>query len=108
MRQNSDRNRGALSIGELSRLTGVNSETIRYYEKIRLVPVPPRSSGGRRVYGAAERRALAFVRRSRNLGFPLHEIRTLLKLGGPEPAPCSEVHDLPSRQPTDIRSKIAH
>ncbi len=107
MRQISDKNAGAFSIGELSRLTGVNSETIRYYEKIRLVPVPPRSSGGRRVYGAAERRALAFVRRSRNLGFTLDEIRTLLKLGGPERAPCSEVHDLASRHLTDIRSKIA-
>ncbi len=107
MRQNGNRKTDAFSIGELSRLTGVNSETIRYYEKIRLVPLPPRSRGGRRVYGAVERRALAFVRRSRNLGFTLDEIRALLRLGGPERAPCGEVRELASQHLADIRVKIA-
>ena len=97
----------AYSIGELSRLTGVNVETIRYYEKVGMVPPPPRSRSGRRVYGPEERRALAFVRRSRNLGFTLDEIRALLEIGGPEKAPCGEVREIASRHLGDIRSKIA-
>ena len=72
-----------LTIGKLSRLTGVNIETIRYYEKIKVLPAPLRADNGRRVYGAMERRILAFVRRSRELGFSLDEIRTLMRLGGP-------------------------
>jgi MerR family mercuric resistance operon transcriptional regulator len=66
------------SIGELSRLTGVNIETIRYYERVDMIPAPPRTEGGRRVYGPTERRLLGFVRRARELGFTLSEIRTLL------------------------------
>lgn len=96
-----------VTIGELSRLTGVNLETIRYYEKIGLVPAPPRSRSGRRMYGAGERRVLSFVRRARNLGFTLDEIRALLKLGGPDRAPCREVRDIASRHLADIRAKIS-
>ena len=50
---------GELSIGELSRRTRVNVETIRYYERIAMLPAPPRSAGGRRVYGLADTRTLA-------------------------------------------------
>lgn len=96
-----------LTIGELSKLTGINLETIRYYEKIRLIPPPPRSRSGRRLYGASDRRLLFFVRRARNLGFTLDEIRTLLRLGGPERAPCKEVRDIASRHLADIRAKIS-
>jgi hypothetical protein len=56
-----------IPIGELSRLTGVNIETIRYYEKIKMLRAPPRTEGGRRVYGPAETRLLAFIRRVREL-----------------------------------------
>jgi MerR family transcriptional regulator, mercuric resistance operon regulatory protein len=63
-----------LSIGELSRRTGVHIETIRYYERIEMLP---RTASGRRVYGRAETRTLAFIRRSRELGFTLDEIRRL-------------------------------
>src|SRR5262245_52095962 len=70
----------ALSIGELSRRTGVNIETIRYYERIKMLPAPPRTASGRRVYGPAEIGSLAFIRRSRELGFTLDEIRALLTL----------------------------
>ena len=52
-----------IPIGELSRQTGVNIETIRYYEKVRMLRPPPRTEGGRRVYGPAEIRLLAFIRR---------------------------------------------
>lgn len=54
---------GGIPIGELSRLTGVNIETIRYYEKVRMLRPPPRTEGGRRIYGPAEIRLLAFIRR---------------------------------------------
>ncbi len=52
-------------IGELSCLAGVNIETIRYYERIGMVPIPPRTEGGRRVYGTAHVQSLIFVRRGR-------------------------------------------
>ncbi|MEX0752059.1 MAG: MerR family DNA-binding transcriptional regulator, partial [Xanthobacteraceae bacterium] len=52
-------------IGELSRRTGVHIETIRYYEKIKMLPAPPRTAGGRRVYGPVETRTLTFIRRAR-------------------------------------------
>jgi DNA-binding transcriptional MerR regulator len=71
-----DRSDG-IPIGELSRLTGVNIETIRYYEKIKMVH-HPRTEGGRRVYGPTEIRVLAFIRRGRELGFGLEDIRALL------------------------------
>ena len=54
-----------LSIGELSRRTGVNVETIRYYERVKILPTPQRTEGGHRLYGPNETRALAFIRRAR-------------------------------------------
>jgi MerR family transcriptional regulator, mercuric resistance operon regulatory protein len=60
-----------ISIGELSKHSGVNIETIRYYERIKMLPAPPRTASGRRLYGPAERRTLAFIRRARDLGFTL-------------------------------------
>ena len=95
-----------LTIGQLSQLTGVNIETIRYYEKIRVLPAPPRAENGRRVYGQTERRILAFVRRSRELGFSLDDIRTLLRLGGPERASCREVREIAAHHLDDIRTRI--
>ena len=77
-----------ISIGELSKQSGVNIETIRYYERIKMLPAPPRTASGRRLYGPAERRTLAFIRRSRDLGFTLEEIRALLALGGPARLMC--------------------
>lgn len=95
------------SIGELSRHSGVNIETIRYYERINMLPAPPRAANGRRVYGPAEKRTLAFIRRSRDLGFTLQEIRALLALGGPERAPCADVHRIASAHLTSVRNKLS-
>lgn len=95
-----------IPIGELSHLTGVNIETIRYYEKIKMLPAPPRTESGRRVYGAKETQILAFIRRGRELGFTLDEIRALLDLGGPGKASCGEVREIARRHLKDIRSKI--
>jgi MerR family transcriptional regulator, mercuric resistance operon regulatory protein len=95
------------TIGKLSQLSGVNIETIRYYEKIGMLLPPPRTGSGRRVYGSIEARILCFVRRSRELGFSLDEVRALLRLGGPEKAPCREVRRIATHHLDDIRAKIS-
>ncbi len=69
----------ALPIGEMSRKTGVNIETIRYYERIGVMPRPVRTEGGHRAYDADQLKRLAFIKRSRELGFSLGEI---LLIGG--------------------------
>lgn len=97
----------ALSIGALSRRTGVNIETIRYYERINMTPHPPRTASGRRVYGDVETRTLAFIRRARELGFTLDEIRALLALStehGHEA--CAEVRHLAADHLQDVRARI--
>ena len=95
-----------LAIGELAKRSGVNIETIRYYERVNLLPQPPRTASGRRLFGMNELRILVFIRRARELGFSLDEIRTLLRLGGPEKAPCREVREVATRHLEDIRSKL--
>ncbi len=96
-----------IPIGELSRLTGVNIETIRYYEKIKMLQPPPRTEGGRRVYGPTETRMLAFIRRGRELGFGLEDIRVLLALGEPGKASCADARKIAAHHLDDIRTKIA-
>jgi MerR family transcriptional regulator, mercuric resistance operon regulatory protein len=98
----------SLPIGELSRRTGVNIETIRYYERIKILPAPSRSARGRRVYGVAETRTLAFVRRARELGFALDEIRALLALSAENnERACAEVSELATSHLAEVRAKIA-
>ena len=96
-----------LTIGRLSELTGVNIETIRYYERTKVLPAPARTESGRRVYQSADIRTLAFLRRARELGFSLDEIRALLRLGGPEKASCREVRRIAAHHLDDIRAKIS-
>jgi MerR family mercuric resistance operon transcriptional regulator len=96
-----------LTIGRLSELTGVNIETIRYYERTKVLPAPARTESGRRVYQSADIRTLAFLRRARELGFSLDEIRALLRLGGPEKASCREVRRIATHHLDDIRAKIS-
>lgn len=99
--------RPALPIGELSRLTGVNIETIRYYERIGMLPAPPRTASGRRVYDRRQQRVLSFIRRGRELGFSLPEIRALLDLGAPGDASCGQVREIASSHLASVRAKIA-
>ena len=96
----------ALPIGELSKRSGVNIETIRYYERVRLLSPPPRTASGRRVYDSTDHRILVFIRRSRELGFSLEAIRALLRRGGPEKASCREVREIAAHHLEDIRSKL--
>jgi MerR family mercuric resistance operon transcriptional regulator len=96
-----------LPIGELSRRTGVNIETIRYYERVKMLPAPRRTASGRRIYGTPDFRILTFIRRSRELGFSLNEVRALLRLGAPGRASCGEVKAIATHHLKNIRAKIA-
>jgi len=95
-----------LPIGELSRRTGCNIETIRYYERIGLIPPPPRR-GRYRSYGGEDVARLGFVRRARELGFTLDEVRALLGLAAGGQTTCAEVRDLAAAHLTDVRARIA-
>jgi MerR family mercuric resistance operon transcriptional regulator len=96
-----------LPIGALSKHSGVKIETIRYYERVQMLAPPPRTASGRRVYEVTDLRILVFVRRARELGFSLDEIRALLRLGGPEKAPCREVRAIAAHHLEDIRAKLS-
>ncbi len=95
-----------LKIGDLSRRTGCNIETIRYYERIGLVPAPPRL-GRYRSYGSSDVQRLRFIRRARALGFTLDEIRTLLSLAPDAAENCAQAQDVAQAHLVDVRSKIA-
>ena len=84
----------------------MNIETIRYYERVKMLAPPPRTAGGRRIYGSNDLRMLVFIRRARELGFSLDDIRALLRLGGPEKASCREVRAIAAHHLEDIRSKL--
>tara|TARA_R110001592_G_scaffold27763_5_gene102653 strand:- start:13393 stop:13791 length:399 start_codon:yes stop_codon:yes gene_type:complete len=95
------------TIGKLSSQTGVNIETIRYYEKEGILPAPPRTEGGHRLYSEEHLRRLTFVRRSRELGFSLNEIRTMLDMVDGGNLTCSEVKDVTVKHLENVRDKIS-
>ena len=92
--------------GELAKASGCNIETVRFYERAGLLPAPPRSAAGHRLYNQEHLRRLVFIRRSRDLGFTLEEVRGLLNLvdGG---YTCGEVQTLTLKHLENIREKIA-
>ncbi len=94
------------TIGRMSAETGVNIETIRYYERIGLIGKPPRSGGERRLYDPAASRRLGFIRRARELGFSIEEIRALIVLSAGK-GRCADVHALTVGHLADVRAKIA-
>lgn len=95
-----------LSIGQVSRATGVNIETIRYYERIGILPEPARTQGRHRLYEASHVGRLKFIKRSRTLGFSLEEIRGLLHLVDGAKFTCAEVNEITVAHLSDIRAKI--
>lgn len=97
----------ALRRAELARRTGANLETIRYYEKVGLLPPPPRTSTGYRSYDSVHERRLRFVLRARELGFSLAEIHALLRLADEREQPCAEASRLAMTHLADVRAKIA-
>lgn len=88
-------------------MSGVHLETIRYYERIGLIPAPGRTEGGHRAYDAPALRRLTFVRRARELGFSIEEIRALLGLAEPGHRACQEVRVVAETHLNDVRAKIA-
>ena len=99
---------GEIQIGELSRRSGCNIETIRYYERVGLLPHPPRSPSRYRLYDTDDVCRLTFVRRSRELGFSLDEVRALLALSADRgQETCAEVRELAAHHLEGVRAKIA-
>lgn len=93
--------------GDLAKRTGVNAETIRYFERIGVLVAPERTKGGHRVYNQNHVRALSFIRRARALGFSPDEVRAIVELGGPGKATCGEVREIASHHLERVRAKIA-
>ena len=92
--------------GILSRRTGCNIETVRYYERVGLMPDPGRSEGGHRLYAEEHVRRLQFIRRCRELGFTIEEIRALLDLVDRRDYTCAEVRDISIAHVDEVRRKI--
>jgi len=95
-----------MKIGELSRATGTKVETIRFYEAEGLIPRPARTSGNYRDYARAHLDRLSFIRRSRDLGFSLDQVRTLLRLADDGDAPCAEVDAITAANIAEIDRKL--
>lgn len=96
-----------LTIGRLAAVTGVNLETVRYYERIKLMPPPARTASGHRAYEESHMQRLAFIRRARELGFSIEEVRALLALAEPTHASCAEVREIAGAHLQDVRTKLA-
>jgi MerR family transcriptional regulator, mercuric resistance operon regulatory protein len=96
-----------LTIGQLAKSAGVNRETVRYYERIGLIDRPPRTEGGHRVYDQQAAKQLAFVRRARDLGFGISDIRALLTLAAPGRNSCAEVKRVASAHLVNVQIKLA-
>jgi MerR family mercuric resistance operon transcriptional regulator len=96
----------SLPIGALSKQTGCNIETIRFYEKIAMLPKPARTEGGRRIYSQQHVERLSFIRRARALGFTLNQVRTLLSLSETHDHVCMDVKEVASAHLADVRRKI--
>ena len=94
-------------IGKVAAKTGCNIETIRFYEKENLLPPPDRTEGGHRLYGKAQIGRLVFIRRCRELGFSMAEIRQLLSLVDGNEVSCEHVKGIADQHLQDIGSKIA-
>lgn len=96
-----------LNIGQVADATGVTAKMVRHYEAIGLIPAPPRTAANYRSYGEAHRTRLAFVRHSRELGFTIDEIRSLLDLSDNPGRECSEADRIATSHLVQVEAKIA-
>lgn len=96
-----------LTIGALAAAAGVKLETIRFYERVGVMPKPDRTEGGHRSYTLEHRKRLTFVRRARELGFSLDDVRTLLDLSQPQSLSCAEAKSVAATHLGKVRAKIA-
>ncbi len=94
----------SITIGRLAKATGVNIDTIRFYERVRLMPAPARRPSGYREYDAEAVRCLRFIRRAKHLGFTLTEIAELLSLS--DGTDMGAVRDVATAKLTDVESRI--
>ena len=93
------------TIGWLASQTNCKIQTIRYYEQVGLLKLPPRSQGGHRHFGEAALKRLSFILRARQLGFSLDTVRALLTLADGEGRTCEEVHQIAASHLEDVRAK---
>lgn len=96
-----------MTIGELARRTGCKVQTIRYYEQVGLMPEPARTEGQQRRYGPRHLERLAFIRHSRELGFPLAAVRELLGLADDPDRSCAAADLIARRQLEQVESRLA-
>ena len=99
-------NRKPLTIGRLAREVGVNLETVRFYERRGLLPRPPRSASGYRLFPVDAKRRLKFIKRAQELGFSLSEIRGLLALRVSRRTTSAEIRKRTEAKISDIEGKI--
>lgn len=95
-----------MQIGELARATHCRVVTIRYYERIGILPPPARAENNYRVYGSRHLQRLRFVRRTRELGFSLDEVRTLLDVVDEGSYTCEDIRGLAQRHLDDVRARL--
>jgi DNA-binding transcriptional MerR regulator len=95
-----------MQIGELARQVGVNIQTIRFYEREKLLPAPVRKPSGYRVYNEEDLRRLQFIRQAKTLGFRLEEIREILRMRSQGACPCGRVVNLAEKHLDEIRQTI--
>jgi DNA-binding transcriptional MerR regulator len=96
-----------LTIGKLGSATGTKVETIRYYEQIGLLPAPARSAGNYRTYEGEHLRRLSFIRRARDLGFSIDQVRELMELADRRDQSCTAVDAIANQHRDVITRKIA-
>jgi Cu(I)-responsive transcriptional regulator len=96
-----------LSIGDLARATGTTVETIRYYERVGVLPAPARTGGGQRAYTPVHLNRLGFVRRARDLGFTLDQVRALLDLADQPDRDCAAVDEVARARLAEVDRKLA-
>ncbi|HEX8471270.1 MAG TPA: helix-turn-helix domain-containing protein [Brevundimonas sp.] len=96
-----------LSIGELGRRTDTKVETVRYYERIGLLASPARTESNYRSYGQSDLSRLSFIRRARDLGFPIDRVRALLDLADRRDHSCAEVDKMARSHLDEVERKIA-
>src|SRR5690606_23427809 len=95
-----------MKISDAAAASGCHLETIRYYERVGLVPAPARTASGYRAYGPTEVERLRFISRGRELGFSLEEIRSLLRLDDAPQMSCGDVDAIARTHLADVRQRI--
>lgn len=96
-----------MRIGELAKSLGLNTQTVRYYERIGLLPEPDRTEAGYRLYGQKDRRRLGFIKNARSAGLTLGEIKEVLAFHERGEPPCAYVAETVARRARDIERQIA-